>query len=90
MKSPITGKEMILIQEPAFVMYKGTKIPYMSTYYLCPTTGDRYTDTTLDTYNMEKVEYAYKKLHELNPTDNVVPMIIILSIIAIILYFTFA
>lgn len=64
MKSPITGNEMILTIVNEEINYKGIKnLPYQHHCYLCEDSGERFTDTKLDTLNIHNIEVEYKKIN---------------------------
>ena len=61
MKSPFTGGEARLCEEPRELMYRNMIYPYTYRFYVCQDTGMKFTDTALDTENMEQVHKQYRK-----------------------------
>lgn len=55
MKSPLSGKEMILLSEPSTLIYKGITYNVIHHYYLCELTNERFTTTELDEINLEEL-----------------------------------
>jgi len=62
MKSPTTGKNMILIEEPLIIKYQGKTVRYMSKSFLCVDSGETYTTTELDEFNLKRMKYEYEKI----------------------------
>ena len=58
MKSPLTGKEMILMSEPDTLEYKGKVYDVIHHCYLCEQTKERFTTTELDELNLKELEDA--------------------------------
>jgi len=56
MKSPLTGKEMILMSEPDTLEYKGKVYDVIHHSYLCIDTNERFTTTELDELNLKELE----------------------------------
>ena len=61
MKSPITGGEARLCEEPRELTYRNGTYSYVYRYYVCNDTGVKFTDTALDTENMEQVYQQYRQ-----------------------------
>jgi hypothetical protein len=62
MKSPITGKEMILkIDKKTLIFEKGDNIEYNHKSYFCEESGESFTTTELDEFNLNQVCNQYKK-----------------------------
>ena len=61
MKSPITGGEARLCEEPRELTYRNGTYSYVYRYYVCKDTGVKFTDTALDTENMEQVYQQYRQ-----------------------------
>jgi hypothetical protein len=55
MKSPLTGKEMLLLNKPSVLTYRGKDYKVTHHYYLCEDTNEEFTTTSLDTINMEEL-----------------------------------
>lgn len=60
MKSPLTGKEMILKSEESTLVYKGVPYNVIHHYYLCETTNEQFTTTELDEKNLEELNKQVK------------------------------
>lgn len=56
MKSPLTGREMILMSEPDTLEYKGKTYDVIHHFYLCEQTNERFTTTELDELNLKELE----------------------------------
>lgn len=61
MKSPITGKEMTLVKEIRTINCKGKDIEVEFWTYLCEESGEKFTDTDLDTINMNEIQKQCKQ-----------------------------
>ena len=53
MKSPLTGREMILMSEPSTLDYKGKTYNVIHHYYLCELSNEQFTTTELDEQNLQ-------------------------------------
>jgi hypothetical protein len=62
MKSPTTGKEMILQDEPCIIEVQGEKRRIMCKNYLCVDTGETYATGDLDETNHYRLNNDYEKL----------------------------
>lgn len=62
MKSPISGKPMILHRKKEEILYKNKKIIYNFIGYYCYESNHFFTTTKLDTINMNNVRRNYRKL----------------------------
>lgn len=62
MKSPITGKEMILVSEPNTIEYKGKVYNVVSHFYLCVDSNERFTTTELDELNLKELKELKNKI----------------------------
>ena len=60
MKSPFTGGEVSLMQEPRELVYRKEKFTYIAHYYVCTDTGEQFTTTELDTLNINQVYNQYR------------------------------
>ena len=56
MKSPITGSEMELKTEYATIKIKGKEVRYISHFFECPDTKERFTTTELDELNLKNTK----------------------------------
>lgn len=71
MKSPITGKEMILQREDSVLTFRKEDYPVVYHYYLCEDSGERFTSTELDQINMQQVYNQYLDAHNLPFPDEI-------------------
>lgn len=62
MKSPTTGKEMLLKTEFATIKYKGEEIYYKHISYYDEDTKQSFTTTELDEENLKEVKKKYNQL----------------------------
>lgn len=60
MKSPITGKPMILKQERRSMDFRKETFELVFHYYLCEDSGEQFTTTALDEVNMNQVYNQYR------------------------------
>ena len=59
-KSPITGKDMILSEEPNFeVTYKKETFIITRRYWLCQDSGEEFIDEKIEDEFMEEIERLY-------------------------------
>lgn len=56
MKSPITGSEMELKTEYATIKIKGKEVRYISHFFECPDTKERFTTIELDELNLKSTK----------------------------------
>ncbi|NGM60908.1 DUF4065 domain-containing protein [Sphingobacterium sp. SGG-5] len=61
MKSPITGKEMKLVQEQDQLIFRKEEFQVMYHYYLCEDSGEQFTDERLDKLNLAQVHNQYRE-----------------------------
>lgn len=61
MKSPITGKEMKLIVEDKHLLFRKEKFKYAHQSYYCEDSNEFFTDTYLDTLNINQVYNQYRE-----------------------------
>lgn len=61
MKSPITGKEMKLVKEPATLPFRKNEFEVVYHYYLCEDTKEQFTDDELDNINVAQVHNQYRE-----------------------------
>ena len=61
MTSPFTGGEVRLCEEPRALTYRKEQYAYIHHNYLCVDTGMYFTDTALDTANLEQVYAQYRE-----------------------------
>ncbi|MGL5637049.1 MAG: type II toxin-antitoxin system antitoxin SocA domain-containing protein [Bacteroidales bacterium] len=60
MKSPFTGGKVVLLQENAELTFRKEKFPYISLYYQCEDTKERFTTTKIDEINLTQVYNQYR------------------------------
>ncbi|OAQ41964.1 hypothetical protein A5893_02265 [Pedobacter psychrophilus] len=65
MKSPITGKEMLLQRALDTLLYKKEKFHVVYHYYLCKDSGEQFTDDQLDTLNITQVYNQYREKYRI-------------------------
>jgi DNA-binding transcriptional regulator YiaG len=65
MKSPITGKEMVIKQERIEHEFRKEKFEVVYHYYLCEDTGERFEDESLVQLNLSQVYNQYRNRHNL-------------------------
>ncbi len=60
MKSPITGKEMLLKREKCSLSFRKEEFTISSHFYLCEESGEQFTSTELDELNLLQVHNQYR------------------------------
>ena len=60
MKSPITGKEMVLIKEHRSMHFRKEAFKVVFHYYKCEDSGEQFTTTSMDEVNMNQVYNQYR------------------------------
>lgn len=58
MKSPITGSEMKEKTEYTTIKIKSKEVRYISHFFECPDTKERFTTTELDELNLDNIKKA--------------------------------
>lgn len=71
MKSPITGKEMLLQKEERNMTFRKEEITIQYHYYLCEESGEQFTSTELDELNITQVHNQYRKARNLPFPDEI-------------------
>jgi hypothetical protein len=61
MKSPLTGKQMILKSEPTTLNYKGKAYTIDWQYYHCEVSNEQFTTTELDEENLQAIYDQYNE-----------------------------
>ena len=70
MTSPFTGGEVRLCEEPRTLTYRKEEYTYIHRNYQCVDTGMFFTDTELDTANIEQVHAQYREKYGIpSPTE---------------------
>lgn len=72
MKSPFTGKEMPLKHEVRTVTFRKEEIKTRFQFYLCEDTGEKFTTTELDEYNLLMVEHAYRAKNHIPQREEII------------------
>jgi hypothetical protein len=62
MKSPVTGKEMPIIEQWTEVKYKGKEFGFPQKVYFCVDSGETFTTTELDEENLKTLEEEWEHL----------------------------
>ncbi|MFA5229681.1 MAG: hypothetical protein WC446_08045 [Candidatus Paceibacterota bacterium] len=65
MKSPITGKKMILKKEKRSIAYKNETFEIVFHCYKCVNSGEQFTTTELDEINMDMLYKQYNDKHQI-------------------------
>ncbi|WP_047548509.1 type II toxin-antitoxin system antitoxin SocA domain-containing protein [Psychroserpens sp. Hel_I_66] len=63
MKSPITGKEMTLQIEKSILVFRKEEFEYNHKSYFCEDSGESFTTTELDEFNLNQVYNQYRDKH---------------------------
>ena len=71
MKSPITGKEMILQKEKRVLSFRKEKFEIVYHYYLCTDTGEQFEDDNLSELNITQVHNQYRERLKLPFPDEI-------------------
>lgn len=72
MKSPITGKEMKMIQEKRSIIFRKETIEIVFHYYKCDDSGEQFTTTALDELNMNQVYNQYRDKFNIPFPDEII------------------
>ena len=65
MKSPITGKEMVLIKENRTLSFRKEEFEVVFHHYKCEDSGEYFTTTELDEINLNQLYNQYRVVHKL-------------------------
>lgn len=71
MKSPITGKEMLLIKKVATISFRKETFKYNHFNYLCEDSKESFTTTELDELNINQVYNQYRDKHNIPFPDEI-------------------
>ncbi len=74
MKSPITGKEMLLQQEQRSLTFRKEEFTIHYHYYECTDSGTQFTTDDLDTLNLNQVYNLYREKHKLPFPDEIIEL----------------
>jgi putative zinc finger/helix-turn-helix YgiT family protein len=72
MKSPITGKEMILAKEKRSMDFRKEKFEIVFHYFKCEDSGEQFTNDELDDLNINQVYNQYRDLHNIPFPDEII------------------
>lgn len=72
MKSPITGKEMTLKVEKSILEFRKEKFEYNHKFYYCEESGESFTTTELDEFNLNQVYNQYRDKHNIPFPDEII------------------
>jgi putative zinc finger/helix-turn-helix YgiT family protein len=72
MKSPITGKEMILTKEKRSIDFRKESFDVVFHYYTCEDSGEQFTTGELDDVNMNQVYNQYRDLFNIPFPDEII------------------
>lgn len=71
MKSPITGKEMTLQNEKSILVFRKEQFEYIHRSYYCADSGESFTTTELDEFNLNQVYNTYRFKHNIPFADEI-------------------
>jgi putative zinc finger/helix-turn-helix YgiT family protein len=71
MKSPITGKEMMLTYEWKTITFRKESFDIKYQFYLCEDSGEHFTTTELDELNMKLVHNLYRVKHHIPSVEEI-------------------
>ena len=71
MKSPFTGGATILMKEPRTLEYRKESFEVVYHYYVCVDSGEQFTDTEIDTLNINQVHNKYREKYGIPFIDEI-------------------
>ncbi len=71
MKSPITGKEMKMMQKNDKIDFRKESFEILFHYYLCEDSNEIFTDATLDTLNLNQAYNQYREKYKIPFPDDI-------------------
>ena len=71
MKSPVTGKEMVLKQEKRTLTFRKEEFEVVFHFYLCADSGETFTSTELDDLNISQLYNQFRVKHSLPFPDEI-------------------
>jgi uncharacterized phage-associated protein len=74
MKSPVTGKEMTLQIEKSILVFRKEEFEYIHKSYLCEDSGESFTTTELDEFNLNQVYNQYRDKHNIPFPDEIIKL----------------
>src|SRR5690554_3373071 len=72
MKSPITAKEMTLRIEKSILVFRKEEFEYFHKSYYCEDSGESFTTTELDEFNLNQVYNQYRDKHNIPFPDEII------------------
>ena len=72
MKSPITGKEMIVTLEKDILIFRKEKFEYLHKSYYCKDSNEHFTTKELDEFNLNQVYNQYRDKHNVPFPDEII------------------
>lgn len=72
MKSPITGKEMTLRIDKSTLVFRKEEFEYFHKSYYCEDSGESFTTTELDEFNLNQVYNQYRDKHNIPFPDEII------------------
>jgi DNA-binding transcriptional regulator YiaG/uncharacterized phage-associated protein len=74
MKSPVTGKEMVMKQETIETEFRKEKFDVVYHYYLCEDSGEKFEDERMAQLNLSQVYNQYRNRHNLPFPEEIVSL----------------
>ncbi len=74
MKSPITGKEMVMKQEAIETEFRKEKFEVVYHYYLCEDSGEKFEDESLTQVNLSQVYNQYRNRYNLPFPEEIIAL----------------
>lgn len=74
MKSPFTGKEMTLRIEKSILVFRKEEFEYHHKSYYCEDSGESFTTTELDEFNLNQVYNQYRDKHNIPFPDEIIKL----------------
>ncbi len=71
MKSPITGKEMKIASAKQRLTFRKEEFELFCKFYVCEDTGEQFTDTKLDEWNLNLLHNLYRAKHSIPSIDEI-------------------
>ncbi len=71
MKSPITGKEMVLCKEERTMTFRKEEFTIVSHYYLCEDSNERFTTSEIDELDINQLHNQYREKYNIPFPDEI-------------------
>lgn len=71
MKSPITGKEMVLRKEPRTLTFRKEEFTIVYHYFLCEDSGEQFTSAELDELDINQLHNQYREKYSIPFPDEI-------------------